>query len=138
MISHQERMLPNQAGIKPMTPDHQSDVHPTEPPRPAIMGYRVVVRCCCTCNSWGRKHVIGSSVSTPSLALRPHPLLVLSFLSSAYSSVFFLPFSGRQPKMTVTGLFLLNKNSKKMLLMTVDYKCKIRENYPRLMTYYPT
>ena len=30
-----ERILPTRCGSNPQPPDHQSDVHPTEPPRPA-------------------------------------------------------------------------------------------------------
>ena len=36
MISLYERMLPDPIGIELATPDHQSDAHPTEPPRPAV------------------------------------------------------------------------------------------------------
>ena len=35
MISLHERMLPSRRGSNPQPPDHQSDEHPTEPPRPA-------------------------------------------------------------------------------------------------------
>ena len=34
MISLHERMLPAPAGSNLQPPDHQSDAHPTEPPRP--------------------------------------------------------------------------------------------------------
>ena len=38
MINLNERMLLDLAGIKPELPDHQSDMHLTEPLRPAPIG----------------------------------------------------------------------------------------------------
>ena len=35
MINHHERMLLTQQGSNPQRPNHQSDTHPTKPPRPA-------------------------------------------------------------------------------------------------------
>ena len=37
MINFHERMLPTWQGLNPQPPDHQSDVHPTDPPRPAAV-----------------------------------------------------------------------------------------------------
>ena len=37
MISVHERMLPTRRESYPQPPDHQSDEHPVEPPRPASM-----------------------------------------------------------------------------------------------------
>ena len=34
MINLHERMLPTRRGSNPQPPDHQSDAHPTEPPKP--------------------------------------------------------------------------------------------------------
>ena len=34
-LNHHERMLLTRRGSNPQPPDHQSDAHPTEPPRPA-------------------------------------------------------------------------------------------------------
>ena len=35
MIKFHERMLPTRRGSNPRPPNHQSDAHPTKPPRPA-------------------------------------------------------------------------------------------------------
>ena len=36
MINLQERMLPTRRELNPQPPDHQTDMHPTEPPRLAV------------------------------------------------------------------------------------------------------
>ena len=36
MINLHERILPTQRGSNPQSPDHHSDAHPIEPPRPAL------------------------------------------------------------------------------------------------------
>ena len=50
--NHREKMLPNRRGSNPQPPDHQTDAHPTEPPRPLMRPPRCGRGSCLLCLSF--------------------------------------------------------------------------------------